>query len=50
MDRGRGPLREIPLWEVLFYADNHDHVIESRTNTVRDGVLKAVKNIDFGGE
>lgn len=49
MDRGRGPLREVPLWEVVFYAENHDHVAETRTNTVRDGVLEALDNVELGG-
>jgi len=49
MARGHGPTSEIPMRDVVLWAEQHSHVAEVEVNTVRDGVLKAIDKIDFGG-
>jgi len=47
MARGHGPLRTIPLTDLLVFAENYEHVLEAEEQTVTRGVLGAVDKIDF---
>lgn len=47
MARGHGPLRELPLVDLLVFADQYEHIREVERDTVTAGVLGAVDKIDF---